>query len=224
VLYGPWRPSNPSPPIWASSCHCVPVALRSVRCRQSHSPHPPHPSTSPHNLTAPSLTPPIATGLSLFQYPLFLSFLRPARSPEEKSLAGKPFSLFWSHFFLPSVGIITSSFLTTALSGFLCARWLRTHATLETTDVSKFYTYGAVLALAHGAFIPLVAGPIKRVMDAGGKDVVGVQGEKGIETLEEGNRREMRTWFLWHSVRTVLVDVPALWCFAEGVALSFWVV
>ena len=46
---------------------------------------------------------------------------------------------------------------------------------------------------------------------------------KSEEETQKGNREEMKTWLMWHTVRTVLVDLPALWCFAEGAALSFWV-
>ena len=43
------------------------------------------------------------------------------------------------------------------------------------------------------------------------------------EDTDAHNRKEMSNWFLWHTIRTAVVDLPALWCFAEGAALSFWV-
>ena len=43
------------------------------------------------------------------------------------------------------------------------------------------------------------------------------------EAIEQSNRADMKTWLTWHTVRTVVMDLPALWCFAEGAALSFWV-
>ena len=108
--------------------------------------------------------------------------------------------------------------LTSTVAGVLSARWLKTHQTLETSDVSQWYTYGAILAAGHFAFVPLIAGPIKRMMEAGGE-----ANTKSDEQADSDNRKEMQTWFLWHTVRTVLVDLPALWCFAEGAALSFWI-
>jgi hypothetical protein len=67
-------------------------------------------------------------------------------------------------------------------------------------------------------FWPLVAGPLKRMIEAGNTDSV-----KTEEDTDASNRKEMNTWFLYHIIRTVAVDLPALWCFAEGAALSFWV-
>lgn len=112
--------------------------------------------------------------------------------------------------------MITACALTSAASGALSWRWLQSHGHLETTAVSKWYIYGSALALAHFAFIPLVAGPIKAITEA-------AEDESGKD-VDESNRKEMETFLLWHTVRTVVVDVPALWCFAEGVALSFWVI
>lgn len=88
---------------------------------------------------------------------------------------------------------------------------------METTAVSKWYGYGALLALAHFALIPLVAGPIKNMTDL-------AESDKSEEEVDELNRKEMANWLIWHTVRTALADLPALWCFGEGVALSFWVI
>ncbi len=46
---------------------------------------------------------------------------------------------------------------------------------------------------------------------------------KSEEETVEHNKQEMKNWFVWHAVRTLAVDLPALWCFAEGASLSFWV-
>ena len=46
---------------------------------------------------------------------------------------------------------------------------------------------------------------------------------KTEEQTDSSNREEMSTWFMWHTIRTVAIDLPALICFAEGAALSFWV-
>lgn len=83
--------------------------------------------------------------------------------------------------------------------------------------MSKWYAYGAVLALGHLAFVPMVAGPILRITEA-------LKGSESEDLVVEANEGALRSWLSWHTVRTVLVDVPALWCFAEGAALSFWVI
>lgn len=84
--------------------------------------------------------------------------------------------------------------------------------------MSKWYAYGAALALGHLAFVPLVAGPILKITEA-----VKSSGKTDRE-IKEVNENALRAWLNWHTVRTLLVDVPALWCFAEGAALSFWVI
>lgn len=169
-------------------------------------PHVPH-----FGLILPLCTSSATVGLSLFQYPVFLSFLQ-----ARPSIAGKPLSRFWEPFFKQGGGLITGCALTTAISAGLSWRWLQTHAHLETTAVSKWYAYGAIFALAHFAFVPLVAGPIK-VISEGASDTKG-------DDIDETNRKEMETWLMWHTIRTVVADLPALWCFAEGIALSFWVI
>ena len=103
--------------------------------------------------------------------------------------------------------------LVSAASGALAARYLQTHSTLETTDVAQWYTYGAVLAGLRLAFYPVLASSVARMVQAG---------KKG-GNVEETNKTEMQFWLQWHTVRTLLFDIPALWCFGEGVALSFWV-
>ncbi|KAK5136005.1 hypothetical protein LTR08_004259 [Meristemomyces frigidus] len=163
-------------------------------------------------LILPLCTSSATIGLALFQYPIFLSFLQ-----AQPSIAGGPLSRFWDAVIVPGGSIITAITLTSAIAGAVSARWLQTHATLETSSVSQWYTYGAILAAGHLAFVPFIAGPIR------------IEAEKAIErrseeAIDEANREEMKSWLFWHTMRTVLVDAPALLCFAEGAALSFWVV
>ena len=149
------------------------------------------PQGSHLGLILPLCTSSATVGLAVFQYPVFLSFLQ-----AKPSAAGRPLSRYWEPFLKQGGGVILGLGLTSSISGLVSWRWLQTHGHLETTAVSKWYGYGALFALAHFVFVPLVAGPIK----------------------------EMGNWLLWHTVRTVVADLPALWCFAEGVALSFWVI
>ncbi|KAL1589279.1 hypothetical protein WHR41_02323 [Cladosporium halotolerans] len=160
-------------------------------------------------------------GLSLFQFPLFMSFMQPRKNDTTKTttkISGTPLSQFWASFLAPGAGLIAGLNLVSASAGLLSARWLREHETLETVEISRWYFYGAALALGHLAFVPAVAGLIKSI-------VGNSKGEVRTEAkAQESNEAAMRSWFLWHSLRTVVVDIPALWCFAEGMALSFWVI
>lgn len=104
--------------------------------------------------------------------------------------------------------------LTSTVGGSLAARWLKTHLTLETNHVSQWYVAGSVLAAGHLAFLPLLAGPVQRIIEAN---------KQSDEVADQANREEMKTWLMLHTARLVLVDLPALWCFAEGVAMSFWI-
>ena len=45
--------------------------------------------------------------------------------------------------------LIAGLALSSSIGGALAARWLRSHSTLETTDVSTWYVAGTVLAGAH---------------------------------------------------------------------------
>ena len=164
-------------------------------------------------LLLPVYTSSATVGLALYQYPQFTAFLQ-----ENRNLAGKTLSRYWEPLFKQGYIVITSLGLASTVGGVLSARWLNTHQTLETSDVGKWYTYGAILAAGHFAFVPLVLRPIKKMVERG-SDTNAVS----EETAEEENRREMKTWFMWHTIRTLGVDLPALWCFAEGAAQAFWI-
>lgn len=170
------------------------------------------PQASHFGLILPLCTSSATVGLALYQYPQFTAFLG------EGSLAGKNLSRYWTPMFKQGYVVISLLGLGSTVSGLLSARWLRGHQTLETSDVGKWYTYGAILAAAHFAFVPLVGGPIKRMIDRGSDT-----NTLSEEATEKENRKEMKTWFMWHTIRTFGVDLPALWCFAEGAAIAFWV-
>jgi hypothetical protein len=182
-------------------------------CDKDISTMPPmQPQGSHLGLILPLCTSSATVGLAVFQYPVFLSFLQ-----SKPSTAGRPLSRYWEPFLKQGGGLILGLGLTSSISGLVSWRWLQTHGHLETTAVSKWYSYGALFALAHFAFVPLVMTPIKNMTEA-------AESSKSEEEVDEANRKEMANWLLWHTVRTVVADIPALWCFAEGVALSFWVI
>lgn len=94
--------------------------------------------------------------------------------------------------------LIAGLALSSTVAGALAARWLRTHSTLETTDVSKWYIAGSVLAGVHLASLPIIAQPVGRIIKAN---------EKDDASAERSNREEMKTWLTIHTVRTLVVDV-----------------
>jgi hypothetical protein len=186
-----------------------------------------NPRGSHLGLILPLCTSSATVGMSLLQYPLFFAFLRPhggtgtAKPNSTKGsdkISGLALSRFWEAFLAPAGSLIAAVALSSTASGIFASRWLHSHTTLETTAVSKWYAYGAVLAFGHLAFVPMVAGPILKITGAGDSS------DKSTSEIEEVNEGALRTWLGWHTVRTVLVDIPALWCFAEGAALSFWVI
>ena len=164
-------------------------------------------------LILPLCTSSATVGLALYQYTVFLPWLQ-----AQPSIAGKALSLYWDPHIKQAGGLVAAVAATSAFSGFVSARWLQTHATLETTDVSKWYTIGAAFAAGHVLCMPFVVGPIKRIIDAGHAST------KSDEDADKANREEMKKWFTMHTLRTLLLDLPALLCFAEGAALSFWVI
>jgi hypothetical protein len=178
-------------------------------------------------LILPLCTSSATLGMSLLQYPLFYAFLQPPEkdvvakadgTESSDKISGLAFSRFYSAFLTPAGSLIVGVALASTASGFIAHRWLRSHATLETTAVSKWYAYGAALAFGHLAFLPLVAYPILKMTKAK---------QSSSETVREAkdqNEGALRAWMGWHTASTLLVDIPALWCFAEGAALSFWVI
>ncbi|KAM0719440.1 hypothetical protein Q7P37_005345 [Cladosporium fusiforme] len=154
------------------------------------------PRSSHLGLILPLCTSSATLGLSLFQYPLFNSFLYPgtsSKSKQTRKISGTPFSQFWATFLPPGAGLIAGITLVSAASGLFSARWLRSHATLETMEVGGWYFYGAVFALGHLAFVPAVAGPINTITAALEED--------GASEMDVQARNEdaMKTWFMWHT-------------------------
>lgn len=185
----------------------------------------PYQRLHPINLILPLCTSAATLGLSIFQYPLFNSFLAaPPRAPRPKptnkrtqdttavKISGAPLSSFWQTFLVPSASLIAGICLASTTSGLLPAHGLRCLATPESRAMSAWFSCGAALALGHLAFVPAVAGPIRTIVNCRAES----EGEVG-----ERNESAMRAWLWWHTVRTVLVDAPSLFCLARGVGLGF---
>ncbi|KAI9723066.1 MAG: hypothetical protein M1828_004314 [Chrysothrix sp. TS-e1954] len=171
---------------------------------------------TPFQLILPICTASATAGLSIYQYPLFASFLyaRP-------SIAGRPLSGFWNAF-QPGASVRLFTDLATAVSASIAYKALDSVGTRSAVTGSKWYLYGASLAAAHLLFVPIISGPIKRMAAGAGN----VQHDKAIDepldwtaeqTIEERNRREQVWWLQLHTIRTVLLDLPALWCLSQGV-------
>ena len=110
--------------------------------------------------------------------------------------------------------------LTSAVSGSLARR------SLQGSLAAPWYGYGTLCALGHFAFVPLVMGPIQKI--AAGKP--NEKHDKALDKpfnwdleqkIEETNRNQQAIWLWWHTVRTVCVDLPAVWCFAKGLLAAF---
>jgi hypothetical protein len=95
-------------------------------------------------LILPIATSSATVGLALYQFPVFYAFLN-----ADPPISGKTLSRYWEPNVRTGVPLIMGLNAASALTGVLAARWLHTHQTLETTDVGKWYTYGAVLAAGH---------------------------------------------------------------------------
>lgn len=165
-------------------------------------------------LILPLCTSSATVGLGLFQYSTLFSFLQP-----RPSIAGTPLQKHREAMVTLGAPLLATVAATSAISGIFCSRWLKTHLTLETTSVSNWYLYGSALAFGHFAFQPFISGVNQRMAQASKEDTAKTEDE-----LDELNRKEMGTWLTIHTIRTLLVDIPALWCFAEGAAQAFWVI
>lgn len=169
--------------------------------------------------TVPLCTASVTLGLSVFQYPVFMSFLH-----ARPSIAGRPLSRYWAtKERLQGLIILLGFALTTTVSGAVAWRSLRKASTVYPflKSSSNYFGIGALFALSHVAFMPLVAAPIKRMADGADSPEVDHQVDHTYDwqleqLIEERNRNDQIAWFKWHTVRTLMFDVPALYCFARG--------
>lgn len=107
------------------------------------------------------------------------------------------------------------SCLTSAISGAVARR------SLQGSVAASWYGCGALCALGHFAFVPLVMGPIQRMS----KGKLNEKHDKALDKpfnwdleqkIEETNRNQQSIWLWWHTIRTLFVDLPAVWCFVKG--------
>ena len=159
-------------------------------------------------LILPLCTSSATVGLALYQYPVVLTLFRGHPDIAKNTTAPS----YLDPLIKQGTALVATTALTSTVAGLFSARWLTTHATLETTDVSRWYLYGAILAAGHLASLPIVAGYVKRAVGS------------GVTKTDAETEEDLTSLLTIHTARTLLIDVPALLCFAEGVALSFWVI
>ncbi|TVY64250.1 hypothetical protein LSUE1_G008223, partial [Lachnellula suecica] len=141
-------------------------------------------STSP-SLTSliPVLTSTASVTFCFTEYWTLLPFLHPSIPPQS-------LSAFWDSYLYRTMPGWLGFGLTSAVTGYLSFR--------STAGVTRqLYGWGTVLALGHYAFGPSVAKIIERM----------------IKGPPENAKGELRTWLKLHTVRTLLVDIPAMACF-----------
>ncbi len=95
---------------------------------------PMQPQAAHLGLILPICTTSATVGLALYQFPVFYAFLA-----SEPPISGKALSRYWGPNISTGVPLIMSLNVASIATGLLSARWLRTHQTLETTDVGKWY-------------------------------------------------------------------------------------
>lgn len=154
----------------------------------------------------------VSAGISLLQYPIFFSFLH-----SRPSIAGRPLSGFWDVFIRQGGGLVVASCLTSAVSASLARR------SLQGSAAASWYGYGVLCTLGHFAFVPLVMGPIQKMSAGKPSEKYDKALDKPFnwdleQKIEETNRNQQAIWLWWHTIRTILVDFPAVWCFARGLS------
>jgi len=172
-------------------------------------------------LILPLCTSSATIGLALYQYPVFLGFLQP-----EHNLVGKPLGTWLAPVARHGAFLVAGLGLTSSIAGTVAAHWLRTHATLETTGVSNWYIYGSILAAAHSvATAYLVLDPLQKIVSRSAARQ-STDASQPVQVFEDAhaNEYDLKRWLAVHTARLILLDLPALWCFAEGAAQSFWVI
>ena len=91
-------------------------------------------------------------------------------------------------------------------------------------DAATWYTYGAISALGHFAFVPFVAPLIRQMINR--KEKAEKREDVQIDRVAErarddANRRDQAKWLRVHAVRTFTVDSFAVLCFFKGLKEAY---
>jgi hypothetical protein len=154
----------------------------------------------PHTLLR--LSPLISSSFSLWycvdQHMFYNNFIIPANRAKGSALL----PLYWKSILTPGLSCIFSLYGLTI--GTAAANLY-----LGPPDSSRWYAIGAGFAMAHFAFVPLVAKSIKAI----------------VEDESKGQSwRDQQRWLRVHAVRSVFVDFPGWLCFLTAVLQSVKVV
>lgn len=121
---------------------------------------------------------------------------------------------WFDHFFNRAVWTVLALNLGTISSAAATLYFHRQRPQLQT---SKFYGVGLACAVGHLLFVPLVAGPVSRIVERSRLVKDGLKSESEAES-EVHPTDHLATWVSLHRVRMLVVDLPAWISFAVAVA------
>ncbi|KAI1342347.1 hypothetical protein F5Y15DRAFT_412856 [Xylariaceae sp. FL0016] len=143
---------------------------------------------------APLITSGLAMRFSHDQWFFLTTFL----APEHRDRANELVPSYFKKFFETGIKEIMVLYTLTPALG-ITNFWARPNAAW------KWYAAGTALAVFHMAFVPLIAGPVKSLMDD--------------EPKGEGNKA-LEEWLKVHMARSWLADIPAWACFTTACVFS----
>lgn len=152
--------------------------------------------------TALLLTPLVTATCSLFFARDEHLFLSGFTDKKHSALANKLLPTYFERFFYDSFPMLMST-LGGTFWGSLGAIYV-TRPLLDRKGSYAWYVATAVLSMAHLGFVPMVAGPIKDMIDDGNADAEVEEEEKNVDKL--------KTWLGVNKVRMLTVDLAAFAC------------
>lgn len=143
-------------------------------------------------ITLLRLTPTITSSFSLWycvdQYLFFNNFTTPANRQKGSEVLPQ----YWKSLLGPGLTVIFS------LYGITIGSAVANLYVGPAASSSRFYGMGACFAAAHFAFVPLVSGIIKAI----------------VEDDSKGQSwKDQKKWLKVHAIRSVVVDLPGWLCF-----------
>lgn len=132
------------------------------------------------------------------------AFLVPKIRPASNNILPTWFRRVFNRAVITVVGLNMTTILTAAATLYL-------NYSKNELQTTRFYWMGLLGAIGHLAFVPLVAGPVKQVME----------GQNERENGNEGDLASagMAKWLDVHRVRMVAADLPA-WISFLGAVLT----
>lgn len=179
-------------------------------------PHPSNPSINPALI--PLLSTTATLTLALYETVFFKTHLSSTSTPQNSRTIARSLSLWWRNSIPTTLPVVLSLITASLISGIRAYRALS--PILQSTK-RYIALAGALLAVAHLAFAPKVAGVIQDMAYAYERvgewkvDVdVEEQGRTKEEAADEAVLEGQRMWLRVHYLRTLVTDLPAWGCFA----------